>query len=385
MAKSTLMHALSSWRRQGFTESLSSPRKRGSIKKQLVLLFNSINDAEHRFVMRDTTFTTGTGTLADISLIARGHDVILLPPANDVVLTRVNMPKASRAIQLKILPFMLEESLILNPMEYHFCLPQGVKEKGDVAYIEKKVLSFYLNACADAGLQVVSAYPRVLALPYVPDTWQMVVDNQEVLVRTGPCSGFATGLAHVDSMLKTFAEHPVTQKQNFTMEIDFIEALQKQPMNLLQGEFAPNTQDQTSYRCWMITGWLLATAFVVSAISLIAQDVRLASMNKAVETEIATLYQKQFVGEAITTPDLKFLQEIKTLKEKEGQFYFLLQTVGRVLKQTPDIFLKKLQFSESSLKIDINSSNPSFLQALRASHLIVIEQGNTLLIKGENL
>ncbi len=388
------IEGLSSPRKRGSIEGLSSPRKRGSIeglssprKRGSILLFNSTNDAEHRFIMCDATLTTSIGTLSDISLIAKGCDVILLLPAKDVVLTQLTMPTVSRSKQLKMLPFMLEESLILHPLDYHYCIAQGTKRAiWNVAYIEKKSLSFYLSACAQAGLKVVSAYPRMLAVPYAPDTWQLYVDNSEVLVRTGFSSGFSSTLENLECALKTFEEHPKIERQQFDSNLLCTQTFQKQPLNLLQGEFAVNAQHQKTYRLWTITGILGMMAVTVNLASLVFQDYKLSSMNQAVQTEIHEIYQKQFPQEEMAlAPDVRLAKEIQVLKQHEGPFYFLLETAGNILKKAPDVVVKKMQFSDGTLKVEVNRLDKSLLEALRAAHLTVTQQDNTLFIKGDTI
>jgi len=83
--------------------------------------------------------TASNQTLDDIFSIAADKEIIVIVPAEDVLLTQVKMPKLTRHRLRQALPYALEEQVLGEVTDLHFAMgPYQPDETVPVAIIDKQ-------------------------------------------------------------------------------------------------------------------------------------------------------------------------------------------------------------------------------------------------------
>src|SRR3990167_2701534 len=93
-------------------------------KEKLIIYLQAANDLPPPFVvvMEDQVVEISQlpDTSQNLSMLAENKEVLVLVPAEDIVLTQVQLPKMNRSRLLKALPFALEDQLIAEIDTLHF-------------------------------------------------------------------------------------------------------------------------------------------------------------------------------------------------------------------------------------------------------------------------
>ncbi|MGA7800014.1 MAG: type II secretion system protein GspL, partial [Gammaproteobacteria bacterium] len=133
----------------------------------------------------------GEGHLEEAAALAAGRRVVVLVPAQDVLLTRVELPTQQRQRALRAVPYALEEQVVGDVDELHFALgPQQGEREFAVAVVARTLMDRWQSQLRRAGIAPDLLAPETLAVPWRDGEWSLWVDGSRALVRTGRYSGF---------------------------------------------------------------------------------------------------------------------------------------------------------------------------------------------------
>jgi general secretion pathway protein L len=139
--------------------------------------------------------------LAALRQRARGRRLHLLVPGTDVLLTRVQLPRMGRRRRARAIPYALEEELATEVEELHFAAGSPVAEGLPVAVVARAAVLRWLEDLAAAGLEPHALTPEVLAVPWAPGAWSVLVDGARVLVRQSAQAGFVSEVDALEAFL----------------------------------------------------------------------------------------------------------------------------------------------------------------------------------------
>jgi len=240
-----------------------------------------------------------TGTLEQAASQVEGQRVTLVLPGNDVLLAEAIVPGGSTARALQAIPYQLEDQLADDVDSLHFAI--GTKGKSDdypVAVVGRDMMDTVQEQCTQARLRPTEIVPETLALPKFESddigqtTWTALVDSESAVVRLNGYKGFAIDTSMAGIMLDgaqqdlpdelsaamvmykadEFAHIP--SSQNLEIETRTCEhrvslyasGLANAPhINLLQGDYSPNTQFDKNWKPWR---WTAALAAVLGLVLL---------------------------------------------------------------------------------------------------------------------
>jgi|GEM_PF-1246774 len=156
----------------------------------------------------------GRGTLGIIGRAFHAMNVptsariIVLVPAEHVVLTRVNIPTSQRRHRNRVAPFVLEEYLNQNMSEVFFAT-QWLHHTHDVgvAYTSREILDRWLVLLADQGLSADAVYPEHYLLPHQEDHIFVLFDEDKVLFRHDDWSASCSSLNMSPQWLESLVTH----------------------------------------------------------------------------------------------------------------------------------------------------------------------------------
>lgn len=147
------------------------------------------------------------GDLKTAANHASGCIVTLMVPGMDILLTKVALPNMSRQRLLKAIPFALEEQVATDLDELHFVSGKRSEEDDSlaVAVVERDIVKNWLGLLKNAGIQPDNLTSDVFGVPYVNESWTILVTGDDpmdrVVMRYGPQAGLTLERQNIESML----------------------------------------------------------------------------------------------------------------------------------------------------------------------------------------
>lgn len=135
--------------------------------------------------------TARSGTLAEAAADVRERAVIVLVPACEAPTFSVDIPaKGSRL--LAALPFALEDQLADDVENLHFAPgKRGASGSLPVAVVANERLAAWIEMLDDAGIHPQKIIPEHHGLAVTPNTWSMLIDEEQVFFNDGADLNFA--------------------------------------------------------------------------------------------------------------------------------------------------------------------------------------------------
>jgi general secretion pathway protein L len=229
------------------------------------------------------------------SVLADSGEIVVLVPAEDVLLTEVKLGARNRAQLLQALPFAVEEQLLGAIEEQHFAAATGSGDTFGAAVVAKEKMRGWLARLADAGIQPDVLMPESLALSVPTSGTSAIVEDTRAVVRLSAWSAFACSLRELPSWLEQVnaegAIAPLTvhdfraapalalpvpvaayrERQRDALSL-LASGFTQAPLNLLDGEFATAHRHARGARWWRVAA-MLAAAVIVLAIANLGFDV----------------------------------------------------------------------------------------------------------------
>ena len=139
-------------------------------------------------------------------VLARAQRVIVLVPAEDVLLTQAPLLAGGRAQFLKALPFALEDQLASPVEDLQFAVPDRLgADLVPVALLARTTLRGWLERLATAGIRADALYAETQFLPVRENACSILVDDARALWRSGPAQAGACATADLAGTLAMLA------------------------------------------------------------------------------------------------------------------------------------------------------------------------------------
>jgi len=379
------------------------------VARQILIDLTEINGAPSaevpvRWLVIDEAGTTPVvtaGTLSELTAQVSGGRVSCFVPSEYVLLTTATLPARGRQRLLQAVPYVLEEHLIDEVDEMHFAL--GHRMAGDqhvVAVVSRERMAAWLEVLGQHGLQADALVPDVVALPWQPGAWTVLVGQDRMLVRTGEQSGFATDRQSAPLILaRALADlgedaprrFDVYQVEGATEGFDVwpedaevaVRALNqgllglvadgfdaKAAFNLLQGEYSRRERLSKHLRQWYPAAALLALWLVVQLVLQVYDYGVLSRQTERLEAEIKQVYLSAFPdAKNIPNPRAQMDQALKELRKAAGQggdsVAEILASAAPILRSTGGLEVRTLRYRTGQLDIELELKDLQALDALK--------------------
>jgi general secretion pathway protein L len=122
--------------------------------------------------------------------LASAGEIVVLVPAEDVLLTEARVAAKSRAQLMQAIPFAVEDQLLAPVEDLQFAATEGTGDAVGVAIVSRATLRGWLEQLAANGIRPDVLLPDSLALPLAPDRATALVENDRAVVRLAPSSAF---------------------------------------------------------------------------------------------------------------------------------------------------------------------------------------------------
>jgi general secretion pathway protein L len=163
---------------------------------EYVVIRLAAEDPAVEWVLVDSNGTrrsgVSSGSLEQAAIEIGDHAVIVLVPAEDVLLTSVHIPARSAAKIKTALPFALEESLADDVEDLHFAV--GDRQDNNrlpVAVVAREKMSRWLERLNEAGIVPLILAAENHGLAKIPGTLSVLVDDKTTMFNDGADAEFS--------------------------------------------------------------------------------------------------------------------------------------------------------------------------------------------------
>jgi general secretion pathway protein L len=333
-------------------------------------------------------------SLAEAATQSAGRRVVVLVPANDVLLARAVVPTTNRQRARKALPFALEDLLAEDIDGLHFALgTRDAEGQWPVAVVARKRMDAWLLLLREAGILPDRLVPEALALPLAAGSGGLLLEAEGALLRDQPWSAQVLAPDMLPAVLELLAsrneagidlqvwhcggELPVWLERvsakvepcnDGALSVFATGLVRAEELDLLQGPYSRKEQYGRLWRPWRAAAALLLMGIVVSAIQLGLRHRELQAEAAALVTQTEAVYKQAFPEGRIVNPRAQMEQQLKASRQQSGvgvDFLALVGKLGGVFAATPGVELTTANFREGALDVELTAADVQVLDQLK--------------------
>lgn len=324
------------------------------------------------------------------SAIADARHVVVLVPAEDVLLTEVKLAARNRAQLLQAVPYAVED-LLLDPVEdLQFAAAHGQGDTVGVAVVAQRTLRGWLERLAAEGIEPDVLLPDSLALPVTSGRAQVMLEEGRATLRLAPWSAFACSLPELADRLSRLEAAPPLEVHDFRAAAPLAlpgaaayrerqrdplawlaRGLAGAPLNLLEGRFAPRRRARGS-RAWKIAGGLAAAVVLLAFADLGGEVLRLSRASTRLDAFAREEVRKAFpdVDEAQfdrLSPEQLMRDRLERLRGGAGAGELLqrLAGIGPVIGSSTRIQTRGIEYRNGTLELALRAPDVAALDLVR--------------------
>lgn len=350
----------------------------------------------------------GAGPIAAAAQPATGRKVVVLVPAVDVLLTSVVLPVRGAGKVMRALPFALEEQIAEDIEALHFAAGRiDADGKVAAAAVDREQLEAWLASLAEAGLAPQLICSEAEGCPAAPNHLNWVLDADRCLARSGDGLPVLVEIASVDEALRFGPDFPGEEGDARHLSVyvtpdgrmrhgEALEALRpdlaslelrilpdgvlahlaagvvtRDPINLLQGAYAPRTQVDRLWKPWRAAAALLAVLAVVLVGQQALRLVQLKQEEARLDAAIAAAFQQALPGSRMEDPRFQVERRLAALRGAGGaadqDFLTALEAVSGALGDAPGILLQSVSYRAGVLDLRLQAPSVDALEQIRQS------------------
>jgi general secretion pathway protein L len=350
---------------------------------------------------------TGSGTLADVTELARGRRVLALMPASEALITQVTIPTKNRQRLLQAIPYALETELTQDVEQLHFAI--GATDADNVTpviVISRVRIEKWLSSLESQGIEPLGLYLDLLCLPHNADEWSLLQEQELVQVLSGSNQGFCAdrenaaellGIAlqqaddqaphtlrlyQLEEAALTLPAGVKTETVRFETPEELITLLagelqEKQQINLLQGDYKRVDKFTLQWKRWLPAAILAVVALLFSLTLNIFDYFHYQRQSQALNQQIQQVFKQAFPNiKRIVDPRTQMEQQLKAMRGgasgSAAQFAALFTPAAAIIKNSPDTRLENVSFRDGQLDLQLTIKELQALEKLKQT----IEQKN---------
>jgi len=331
------------------------------------------------------------------SALTNAGEIVVLVPAEDVLLTEARVAARNRAQLLQALPFAIEDQLLAPVEGLQFAASEGANGAVGVAVVAKSTLRAWLDRLSAAGIRPDVLLPESLALPLASGRAAALIENDHAVVRLASWSAFACAPAEIAAWLQQTNGGGETQPievfdfragpalslpvavaayhEHQRDPLAFLaRTLGKPPLNLLHGEFASQHRSRRGVRWWRRAAVLAAAVLVLAVANLGFEVIQLSRASARIDTLAQETVRKAFPDVdaaelARSAPADVARGRIERLRggaSQAGGLLRVLAAIAPVLGSTTSrIQTRGMEFRNGSLELGLRAPDVAALDAVR--------------------
>ena len=325
------------------------------------------------------------------AVLAAAAEVIVLVPAEDVLLTSAKIGARNRAQLLQAVPYAVEEQLLGNVEDLHFSAAPTASGETGIAVVSRTRLREWIERLAADGIRADLLLPETLALPAA----SLLVEDGRAIARLAPWSAVACPVRDLGTWLaearaadalvpldlhvvgSTTSPAPVEAIElrshgGIDDPLAFLGHHRGTPeLNLLHGEFAGRPRQARGTRWWRRAAALAAAVVVLAFVHRIVEVVQLGRSLERVEAASAASLAEAFpdlgAAERDRPPELVMRARLEGLRGGNASSG-LLRMLGRIapiLGTTTRVQLRGVEFRNDTLEINLRAPDVQALDGIR--------------------
>jgi general secretion pathway protein L len=333
--------------------------------------------------------------LSDVLAQARGRRLVVLVPADDIRLEALPLPVKQSAKAVQAARYALEDALADDVDDLHFAV--GAREPDGsfpIAIVDRARFESWRRVFLDAGVQPQQMIPEGLLLPAPEGAyWHALVEADRVLVRHQRWGLFCGAAEDLETLLDladperqhrlrlllsgesardyTALSRPVELRSGFSSALAaLLPQLEGATLiNLLQGEYAPQSDYQRLWRPWQWPLALAAALLVIIGAQLALEAARMAREAEAQQAANEERFRQLFPNETrIVDLAAQAEQQLAAARQQDGGggVLQLLSTLNAALSGVEGLNLQGFQYREQSLFVSLSGSSLQQLEALQS-------------------
>jgi general secretion pathway protein L len=359
---------------------------------------------------------TGSGTLEEAAKLAKGRRVLALIPADEALITQVEVPTKNRQRLLQAIPFALETELTQDVEELHFAVGATIGENTTpVVVISRIRLEKWLSALESQGIEPLGLYLDLLCLPQDQACWSLLVDQDQVQILSAPNQGFCADRQNAPELLQIalqqsgdeaprrvkcyqLSDQPLElppELETESIDLDSEESLisqlagqlnEKSLINLLQGDYKKVDKFTLQWKRWLPAAVLAGVALLLSLVLNLLDYYHYKQQSVDLRQEIEQVFRQAFPDvKRVVDPKFQMEQELKAMRGGQrggsAQFGSLFVPAASVIKSSPDTRLENISFRDGQLDLQLSLKE---LQALERLKQAIEQKGLSVEIRTAN-
>ncbi len=321
--------------------------------------------------------------------------ILVLAPADDVLLRELRFHPRERRHILSTVPFALEDQLIEDAGAMHFATDQPKSDQVHVAIVRVQRMREWMQPLADCGMRAVLMAPEQQALAMDPACWHGWYDEGRLVIRTGEHSGvgvsggalpLALQLLLSDDQENQKIRVATASKEQFDLLVEqvpkdlrsHLEPGDCEPLgyaaktfrrsgdciNMLQGAFSSALPWRDWLRRWRWPLAPVAAALALQFTFLLADRLFEQREHTALRQATEAIYGELFPGSPMPS-DLRGYLSSRLSAEASNEpsgatFTDLISRVGQAAEQIKDVQLTNLSYDSQNGEMRIDMLVPGF-------------------------
>lgn len=332
--------------------------------------------------------------LPPATALAAAGEVVVLVPAEDVLITEARIAARNRAQLLQAVPFAVEDQLLDSVEDLHFAADGAGGDMVGIAVVARDTLRGWLERLHAAGIEPDVLLPESLAVPLVADRATALIDEAGAVVRLARWSAFACATAELPAWIaQTRGEGqppleihdfrdaaalrlPVPVAKYHERQRDALaflaRSLGKPALNLLHAEFAPRHRVARGARFWRVAAVLAAAVIVLAVANLGFEVLQLSRTSARLQTLAEDTVRKAFPDidaamlERSSPADLarRRIEALRGNAHSSGLLH-LLAAIGPVIGTTTRIQTRGMEFRNGTLELGLRAPDVATLDSVR--------------------
>lgn len=328
------------------------------------------------------------------SALADAAEIVVLVPAEDVLVTSARIHARSSSQRLQAIPFAVEDQLLGAIESQHFAIQDGAGDPIGVAVVARQTMREWMEQLSAAGIRADTVIPDSLALAPATDGARILVDHDRAIVRLAPWSAMACPTADLPTWLKlTHAEDGARTVEvhqsgdgrslgidvaadrhhpGLTDPLAFLASQFQDPgINLLCGEFSSGHRHARAARWWRRAAIVAAAALVFAFVHRAIEVNRLAGTLERIDTAMSDSLMRTFpdlgAAERTRAPQEVMRDRLERLRggDETSGLLRVLGQVAPVLGRTTRTQVRGIEFRNGILELGLRSPDVATLDNIR--------------------
>ena len=346
---------------------------------------------------------------------AKGCQVIILVPAEQVLLKKADVPARQTSQLRKAIPFALEDELAPDISELHFALGSREDSVTPVAVVDSRLMEGWIGLCRAHSIQPQAILPDLLLLPWQENTWSIMLEADQALVRTGLNSGFSCQRELLDTLLPAELENSEPPEHVNVWLCDGEDARlalpqegfettalacqdgplsimaqgwqPRQGIDLQQGEFKNRPDIAKKLQPWRWAAIIFGVFVAISFGKMLLELKQLNQQQARLKPQIEKEFKQVFPGaKKVSNVRVRMERELKALRGggsgAEANVLALLAASSKAITAQKDAKLETINFRNNRLELQVSAASLSQLDALKQA--IAKEAGATAELSSAN-